>query len=500
MVDPFGNAPVRATLRTSTVLYELEGLETCIGRAPENDLVIESHGVSRFQAKISFQGDLGPCITDVGSRHGTLVNSLRLHPQVSRGLQHRDVIQFSAHDKTTYLFELPESPDSHGVAFAACAPSVAPLGLDAESNTSPRTVAQNFPAPVECEERDGRCHGEVQENWSQSESSALPGHENAVTAQIVHANKVSQRVEESYPYPATEQPPSAPAFDVSTPVESQPEQGKIQEGTSRDTARLGVSEMRPGSAPDLRHEVQRSADDLDVVTELRRHLSLYERTIGPKALERDQSAATDESLRSLSCCLESGCQDTSVVLSALLTAERRVAEFEQEFVEAGARRWRALDADLESLRDEDVRQRQRGHTLRQEHLDFVRAVEQRIGSLRDKVSKATAGSDDPQMSTGLLVEEVRSLQEERVRLQAELEASSQLASRMRGHLEESSVRANSYRQLYADAEEAADRVEEARHGGVQSRIASLTRANATLQLQLQSAECRRRNIEEELER
>ena len=81
-----------------------------------------------------------------------------------------------------------------------------------------------------------------------------------------------------------------------------------------------------------------------------------------------------------------------------------------------------------------------------------------------------------------------------------LEASSQLASRMRGHLEESSVRANSYRQLYADAEEAADRVEEARHGGVQSRIASLTRANATLQLQLQSAECRRRNIEEELER
>ncbi|CAD7933178.1 unnamed protein product [Amoebophrya sp. A120] len=100
--------PWRGRLRTANTLYELEEASTTIGRDPQNDLVLDSRGISRFHAILTFTNTSGPCLTDKGSANGTFVNSHRLAKDTPFRLNHGDFIFFSAYERTHYRFELPD--------------------------------------------------------------------------------------------------------------------------------------------------------------------------------------------------------------------------------------------------------------------------------------------------------------------------------------------------------------------------------------------------------
>merc|ERR1712129_436276 len=88
---------VYGRLRTHGVLFELEELETIIGRGGECDLVLDGQGISAMHAKLIFDpGLLTPQLTDLGSVNGTFVNDVRLLPYSPYTLGHADVLQFSA--------------------------------------------------------------------------------------------------------------------------------------------------------------------------------------------------------------------------------------------------------------------------------------------------------------------------------------------------------------------------------------------------------------------
>ena len=78
-----------------------------IGRAPENDLTLDSPKVSREHAVISFQGGRW-FIEDRGSYNGTYVNGQRLTSGAAHPLHHADRI---AVGPETILFSWPASVD-----------------------------------------------------------------------------------------------------------------------------------------------------------------------------------------------------------------------------------------------------------------------------------------------------------------------------------------------------------------------------------------------------
>ncbi len=55
-----------------------------IGRAEENDVVLDGTRVSRFHARVTFQGDDGFVVEDLGSRHGTAINDEPIGPDPRR--------------------------------------------------------------------------------------------------------------------------------------------------------------------------------------------------------------------------------------------------------------------------------------------------------------------------------------------------------------------------------------------------------------------------------
>jgi pSer/pThr/pTyr-binding forkhead associated (FHA) protein len=71
-------AKIQGTLRRAQVLYELENSRTKIGRAPTNDVVLDSQSVSKNHAIIEFNRDGMAVLRDLQSRNGTFINSERI--------------------------------------------------------------------------------------------------------------------------------------------------------------------------------------------------------------------------------------------------------------------------------------------------------------------------------------------------------------------------------------------------------------------------------------
>jgi pSer/pThr/pTyr-binding forkhead associated (FHA) protein len=67
------------------------GAEVTLGRAEENDLVVEKRGVSRRHARL-LEKDERWYVEDRGSLYGTHLNGLRLQPGVPYSLRHADRI------------------------------------------------------------------------------------------------------------------------------------------------------------------------------------------------------------------------------------------------------------------------------------------------------------------------------------------------------------------------------------------------------------------------
>ncbi|KAF4734296.1 hypothetical protein FOZ62_031659, partial [Perkinsus olseni] len=68
-------------------LYELEELTVNIGRDADNDIILDSKGISRYQAVLEFHSCTSSAtrkfatITDQNSVNGTFVNGIRVHPR-----------------------------------------------------------------------------------------------------------------------------------------------------------------------------------------------------------------------------------------------------------------------------------------------------------------------------------------------------------------------------------------------------------------------------------
>ncbi len=76
---------------------------TWIGRAPENDIVVEDPGVSRQHAGIR-QDTVGYWIKDMGSRNGTFINGNRVRGEGQR-LNHMDRIELGGLEEVQWVFQ-----------------------------------------------------------------------------------------------------------------------------------------------------------------------------------------------------------------------------------------------------------------------------------------------------------------------------------------------------------------------------------------------------------
>ena len=104
-----GRMPVRLRVQLGTQIgrtYIMSGETLRIGRAPDNDLVLDDIQVSRYHARLMRQGDT-LTIEDLGSTNGTLVSGRRItQPQV---LQPGDTIAIG---KTIFSLEGLPAPDT----------------------------------------------------------------------------------------------------------------------------------------------------------------------------------------------------------------------------------------------------------------------------------------------------------------------------------------------------------------------------------------------------
>ncbi|CAE8626072.1 unnamed protein product [Polarella glacialis] len=108
---------VYGVLRSSDTVFLLEELATSVGRDETCDLRLESRGISKFHAQITFRpGGIDPTITDLGSSNGTFVNDEKITVRDAHLLSHGDLVRFSAYEKVSYRFELPG--DASGIRHA----------------------------------------------------------------------------------------------------------------------------------------------------------------------------------------------------------------------------------------------------------------------------------------------------------------------------------------------------------------------------------------------
>lgn len=74
-----------------------------VGRAQNNDIVLDSPAVSKFHAYFSKDPATGDyCITDADSTNGTFVNGTRLEPHKRHSLSEGDIISFGRAVEFTY--------------------------------------------------------------------------------------------------------------------------------------------------------------------------------------------------------------------------------------------------------------------------------------------------------------------------------------------------------------------------------------------------------------
>ena len=97
------NQPPRLVVRLKgrpLKTYPFAGAEMCIGRLPENDIVIDNLSVSRRHAAISSTNE-GFTLRDLGSKNGTLLNG---KPMSDAKLSNGDIIMIGKYE---ILFQIP---------------------------------------------------------------------------------------------------------------------------------------------------------------------------------------------------------------------------------------------------------------------------------------------------------------------------------------------------------------------------------------------------------
>src|ERR1700694_910397 len=99
---------MEASLHGQFGRINLGATKLTIGRAPNNQLVLNHSQVSGYHAEIRPDGQ-GYSIIDFGSTNGTFVNEYRLTPNVPRSLNPNDRLRFGQQTNkpgTTFTFEV----------------------------------------------------------------------------------------------------------------------------------------------------------------------------------------------------------------------------------------------------------------------------------------------------------------------------------------------------------------------------------------------------------
>jgi len=126
-------------------VYELplEAAALSIGRAPDNDVVLDDPAVSRHHARIERSGDMAS-IVDLGSANSTRVNETEIEPKVPYRLREGDSVRIGAYSLRLRAESGPISAGSRGGAV--------PQGLYVEQQASPPAasppVAPSAPASL----------------------------------------------------------------------------------------------------------------------------------------------------------------------------------------------------------------------------------------------------------------------------------------------------------------------------------------------------------------
>ena len=103
-------------------------LVTTLGRSDDNEVVLKDDLVSRHHAKLEWSEGV-PCLTDLGSNNGTLVNGGEIEPRVPLRLKEGDVISIGSFTLTVRLSPAAERPplpaaEARHVAISSSAPSL----------------------------------------------------------------------------------------------------------------------------------------------------------------------------------------------------------------------------------------------------------------------------------------------------------------------------------------------------------------------------------------
>merc|ERR1719265_1114646 len=161
-------------------------------------------------------------------------------------------------------------------------------------------------------------------------------------------------------------------------------------------------------------------------------------------------------------------------------------------VEGAAKRWMALNSELESRRQEEVRQRSRVLALRREHTECLQRLEtehttfkNKVQSLCSQVESDSSNADTSGECCALLLEELESVQAEKQWLEQAARAAEERYKKAQAECEEEEQRANMATHLHADAEEIADKARDVVHAAAAARAEDLRLANEALRQRLQ---------------
>lgn len=115
--------------------------EVTVGRADENDLVVEKGGVSRRHARVA-EADGRWYVEDLGSLYGTYLNGVRLQPRVQYWLRHADRIEVGPDTFVFFARTQVDDPDDTARFTLAVPPTVG-----SELSPFQRQVVQALCAP-----------------------------------------------------------------------------------------------------------------------------------------------------------------------------------------------------------------------------------------------------------------------------------------------------------------------------------------------------------------